>query len=425
LDPSRMFNKDAMARVVLPIVLVCSLLTQLALSPAPQNQGSSNSSEFHLFEDFDLSRTALHLSLDDPDLYLRLNWMRREMTRPSLSFYLDKVRYKTYLQSQGVPIPTVYFMGQFKDPEPEQWMNHFHPKSYHEQVISQHAARILPEIEGRRNYVAKVSHLSYGDGVVVIKDFDHNFLAEFGMTEELADPTMPATTVAHTLAKTLHNPATYQTSESWVLQQVPPGLVVEERLAKPAVGDDDDGDDDGPAMEFKTFTIWGRAHLTVWCQAGVVHGIVFRNGTARETTTGLHSNGTGFMHASHVEKPLPAWVDWPRVVEVSEQLGANKDMFRTDVFVGVSADSNRTLEEVKYVVSEVEVHSTYGLGNMQEEVGRLWLQGYLDNAFVTIPNGEVQPPHPESLFSSLKNFASTTLSSIKLPQFSALSSTHA
>ena len=76
-------------------------------------------------------------------------------------------------------------------------------------------------------------------------------------------------------------------------------------------------------------------------------------------------------------------------------------MFRTDVFVGVPASSSRGLDQLKYVVSEVEVHSTYGLGNLEQGVGRLWLQGYVDKDYETIPNHEVVPPAGTSSSPSL------------------------
>jgi hypothetical protein len=56
------------------------------------------------------------------------------------------------------------------------------------------------------------------------------------------------------------------------------------------------------------------------------------------------------------------WVDFPRVVDIAERLGAHKDMFRVDIFVGVrggstshltGATEEERLEEVEYLLSEV------------------------------------------------------------------------
>ena len=78
-------------------------------------------------------------------------------------------------------------------------------------------------------------------------------------------------------------------------------------------------------------------------------------------------------------------------------------MFRTDIFVGVPANSpvlepDITKEErmaaVRYVVSENEVHPTEyfhvsGTTDILEEGARLWLAGYRIGRYQVIPNDEV------------------------------------
>ena len=92
---------------------------------------------------------------------------------------------------------------------------------------------------------------------------------------------------------------------------------------------------------------------------------------------------------------LPKWIDWERVIEIGEKLGRNKDMFRTDIFVGVTASSsssatspatstststksNSNKNRIRYVVSETEIHPTplRGYEIIFNEAGRLWLAGY-------------------------------------------------
>lgn len=89
---------------------------------------------------------------------------------------------------------------------------------------------------------------------------------------------------------------------------------------------------------------------------------------------------------------LPTWIDWERVIEIGEKLGRNKDMFRTDIFVGVTASSSSSSASTKsydnnnnnksnimrYVVSETEIHPTplRGYEIIFNEAGRLWLAGY-------------------------------------------------
>ena len=91
---------------------------------------------------------------------------------------------------------------------------------------------------------------------------------------------------------------------------------------------------------------------------------------------------------------LPKWIDWERVIEIGEKLGRNKDMFRTDIFVGVTASSSSSSSAtsastksydnhnksniIRYVVSETEIHPTplRGYEIIFNEAGRLWLAGY-------------------------------------------------
>lgn len=89
-----------------------------------------------------------------------------------------------------------------------------------------------------------------------------------------------------------------------------------------------------------------------------------------------------------IQQQLPEWIDWDRVISIGERLGRNKDMFRTDIFVGVGTagrrkqqkvdDDNNNKTIIRYVVSETEIHPTplRGFEQVFEEAGRLWLAGY-------------------------------------------------
>jgi hypothetical protein len=138
-----------------------------------------------------------------------------------------------------------------------------------------------------------------------------------------------------------------------------------------------------PPGEFNIFTIWGKVWVgqynyvtdnNRWCA-----GFVYRNGTM---TAGSSSE-------------YPPWVDWPHLVEIAERLGANKDMFRTDIFVGVPAGAAESGEErrkaIKYAVSESEIYPTTIFTDdiLAEEAARLWIAGYKMGIYRTIPNTEV------------------------------------
>ena len=100
--------------------------------------------------------------------------------------------------------------------------------------------------------------------------------------------------------------------ESLALQNVKPGIVVEERFTSW------DGSGNCGGIEFKVFTIWGKMWLAV--QRPGMDGAVAI----------LHRNGTNLKWEGK-SNPLPKGIDWPNIVEIAEKLGAHKDMFRTDI----------------------------------------------------------------------------------------------
>ena len=112
----------------------------------------------------------------------------------------------------------------------------------------------------------------------------------------------------------------------------------------------------------------------------------------------FHRNGT-IAHGPP-KKKLPEWLDWSRLVEISEQLARNKDMFRADIFVGVPASvkslqEGATLEErreaLEIGVSECAFYATtvFPDDKMTEEGARLWIAGYKMGNYRVVPNTEV------------------------------------
>jgi hypothetical protein len=173
--------------------------------------------------------------------------------------------------------------------------------------------------------------------------------------------------------------------ESWLLFNVKPGAIVEERFTNFA-------NEDAPPEEFCIFTIWGRVWVAQynrvddqdrWCA-----GFVFRNGTMAPGSVDVY----------------PSWIDWPLMVEIAERLGANKDMFRTDILVGVPAgvkpgkSPEERREAVKYAVSESELHPTTTFPNdsFADEAARLWIAGYKTGVYRTVPNTEIPQEYIDS-----------------------------
>mmetsp|Transcript_1988 Transcript_1988/g.3576 ORF Transcript_1988/g.3576 Transcript_1988/m.3576 type:complete len:110 (-) Transcript_1988:199-528(-) len=94
------------------------------------------------------------------------------------------------------------------------------------------------------------------------------------------------------------------------------------------------------------------------------------------------------------------------LIEIAENLGAHKDMFRVDIFVGIPASANvpenaTVKERMKYLeiaVSECEIFPTtiFPTDTLSEEMARLWLAGYKMGNYVTVPNSEVPLEYKET-----------------------------
>jgi hypothetical protein len=88
---------------------------------------------------------------------------------------------------------------------------------------------------------------------------------------------------------------------------------------------------------------------------------------------------------------LPDWIPWERLVQIAEELGANKDMFRTDIFVGRPSDLKDPSAPLEIAVSESEIFPTTEFTNdeLSREAARLWIAGYVLGIFDLVDNTEV------------------------------------
>lgn len=84
------------------------------------------------------------------------------------------------------------------------------------------------------------------------------------------------------------------------------------------------------------------------------------------------------------------------LVNIAEKLAKNKDMFRVDIFVGLSSHSPSLQQgdrraAVKHVVSESEIYPTtvFHSEKMTQEAARLWIAGYKIGNYKVVNNTEV------------------------------------
>jgi hypothetical protein len=161
-------------------------------------------------------------------------------------------------------------------------------------------------------------------------------------------------------------------AESWALKNVEPGIVVEQLWSRKS-------DRTLPPMEFCVFVVWGRVYAAVMNEVGAdryLDGFYYRDGTAAK--------------GCPMTEPVPDWAPWGEIVQIAEVLGANKDMIRIDMFVGVpryaAEDSG-----LQIAISESEIHPTTIFCNpyIADEMARLWIAGYKMGNYQVIPNSEV------------------------------------
>lgn len=309
---------------------------------------------FELYRDFDIS-----LSIRGDEDWEELLEYRNKLTRPSISFYVDKVARKRWLPVMGYPQPDVKFL------------------TYAEELtetgdLAEEIKVIQDALPTTGSFCAKPTHMSLTKGAWLV-DHQEDGTTRFSLKGYALhdhggkyDPNIVATK----LAEGLHDGP--DAIESWSLKNVKPGLVVEERWAS-------HDDPTAPPHEFTIFTIWGRVWVGAW-------NIVKKDN--RWCWGYFHRDGTAAPES--YKNALPDWVPWKELVEIAESLGAHKDMFRTDMFVGhpVGADPNAPMQ---IAVSECEIFPTTVFTSplLTREGARLWIAGYIFGIYELIDNDEV------------------------------------
>lgn len=338
---------------------------------------------FELFEDFDLSSQLI-----GNETWVDLIGYRRDAEHPSLSFYVDKIARKRWLPTTNInpnglePFVLKYGSELISDP------NAYHQIWNRELLEEEQRKALLRLLPIKKDYAAKPTHLSCAGGVWLTKNVGNTTFIGNGKKQMKENPDFTIDLVAKDLAGQLQivqESCGKSVKESIALQHVKPGIVIEELFTSW----EEDADNRG-GTEFKVFTIWGRMWLAIW-----------RPGMDGATAI-IHRNGTNLEWAGKSE-PLPDWIDWQQIVNIAERSGVNKDMFRTDIFVGVpsgspvlrnGASKEERLKAVRYVISENEIHPTEyfhykKMKKIFDEGSRLWLAGYTNGNYRVVHNSEV------------------------------------
>ena len=195
---------------------------------------------FQLFDDFDIS-SMIRGDEDWPDLME----YRNGLTRPTLSFYVDKVARKRWLPIMGFPQPKVHFLSYANE------MTETGDLEDEKRVI-------LNSLPTTGSYCAKPTHMSLTRGTWLVDHLEDGSTRFSVHGRILQDHGVESIThvIADKLAESLHEKA--DEIESYALREgTAPGLVVEERW----VAHDDPN---APPHEFNMFTIWGKVFVGQW-----------------------------------------------------------------------------------------------------------------------------------------------------------------
>jgi hypothetical protein len=241
----------------------------------------------------------------------------------------------------------------------------------------------------KEDYVAKPSHFGESDGVWLVKQNTEDGITRFRNTgattmapQEMTagDASFNSEHLARSLSEYLHRK---NYVESWAQINLNAGMIIEELFT-------DVTNEYAPPYEFCMFTIWGKVWIAQPKEANRIQlGFFHRDGTK-----------------SFAAQPgsLPDWLDFSELVKIAEKLGANKDMYRIDILVGVPAGAVRagaTTEErmaaVQIAVNECSLYpATFMDDEIREEGARLWIAGYKMGNYRIVPNTEVPPSFLET-----------------------------
>lgn len=195
--------------------------------------------------------------------------IRNSLKREGLIKYVDKIEQQKMAHAAGLETPKTYIASREKVP-------------------------IVDLIAGLSSYVAKATHLSLSEGLIIVKDGIHMLTGK---------PITPEHVQRRLFSSLKRKP---RNVESWALHHVPPGYLIEEYIPQ--------------RMEVKIQTIWGKAIIGEW-----------RGGELRSSITPIFGrydrNGT-LVDGAH---KAPRW--WKKAVEAAELIAKDTDALRVDFLV--------------------------------------------------------------------------------------------
>lgn len=195
--------------------------------------------------------------------------IRNRLQRSDLIKYVDKLEQQKLALNLGLEIPKTYLVSREKVP-------------------------FIDLIAGMHSYVAKVTHMSLSQGLIIVRD---------GINLITGEPITPEEVQARIFASLDEKP---REIESWALHNVAPGFIIQEYIPNRA--------------EVKVQTVWGKAVIGEW-----------RGGEPKTPTTPIWGRYDRDGHLVDGTEPSPEW--WSRAIDLAELVAKDTDALRVDFLV--------------------------------------------------------------------------------------------
>ncbi len=235
--------------------------------------------------------------------WYEFNNIRNGLQREDLVKYVDKIEQQKMAQEVGLEVPKTYIVSHDKVP----------------------ITGILSDLSC---YVAKMTHLSFSEGLIIVKD---------GIDIVTGEPITPEQ-VQERIYKSLE--AKPREKESWALHQVKPGFMIQEYIPN--------------RMEVQIQTIWGRAVIGGW-----------RFGEHHMPTAhilGRYDRDGNIVDGSY---KAPEW--WSEAIAAAEMMAQGTDALRVDFLVR---------EGGIFLLNELEIWPETNWSSMRTELETQLNDGY-------------------------------------------------
>ncbi len=195
--------------------------------------------------------------------------IRNDLPQPGLIKYVDKIEQQKIAEEAGIEVPKTYIATREKTP-------------------------ILDIISDLPSYVAKPIHLSFGRGLIIVKDGIDIVTGEQVTPEQVQESMFKSLEIKQ------------REKDTWALYQVEPGFMIQEYIPN--------------REEVQILTIWGRAVIGIW-----------RGGEGKRRFTrhfGQYERNGKRLRGRH---KAPKW--WSKAIDTAELIAKGTDALRVDLLV--------------------------------------------------------------------------------------------